>query len=67
MKRFRNNSNDFKQLKEKYVWILVNKGTHEEGGLPELEYKDVSDLLELVLNIEKKVSEIKLSVAVAID
>jgi len=59
--------NDFKQLKEKYVWILVNKGTHEEGGLPELEYKDVSDLLELVLNIEKKVSEIKLRVAVAID
>lgn len=55
--------NMLKQLKEKYPWSLLNKGTHEQGDLPEFERKDVSDLLTLVLSIEKKVAGIKLKVS----
>ena len=52
-----------KQLKEKYPWSLLNKGTHEQGDLPELERKDVSDLLNLVEDIEVKVSKVKLEIS----
>lgn len=52
-----------KQLKEKYPWSLLNKGTHEQGDLPELERKDVADLLTLVEEIERKTGEIKLEVS----
>jgi hypothetical protein len=45
---------DLKQLKGKYFWSLMNKGTHEQGDLPELERKDVVDLLTLVEKIETK-------------
>ncbi len=51
-----------KELKEKYPWNLLNKGTHEQGDLPELERKDVADLLKLVEEIEVKASEVKLEV-----
>jgi hypothetical protein len=54
---------DFRKLKEKYSWSLLNKGTHEQGDLPELERQDVSDLLNLVENIEAKVAEVKLEVS----
>ena len=53
---------DFKQLKEKYPWSLLNTGTHEQEDLPEFERKDVSDLLTLVLSIEKKVAAVKLEI-----
>lgn len=56
--------NDLRQelqlLKEKYPWSLLNKGTHEQGDLPELERKDIFDLLALVHSIEEKVSTLKL-------
>ncbi len=53
---------ELKQLKEKYNWCLLNKGTHEQGDLPELERKDVSDLLTLVERIEIKVCQLKLEI-----
>jgi len=53
----------FKLLKEKYSWSLLNKGTHEQGDLPEFERKDVSDLLSLVENIEIKVSKVNLEIS----
>jgi len=56
---------ELKQLKEKYPWSLLNKGTHEQGGLPEFQRKDVSDLLTLVLSIEEKVAAVKLEVSSA--
>ena len=54
---------DFKKLKEKYSWSLLNKGTHEQGDLAELERQDVTDLLSLVENIEVKVNEVKLEIS----
>lgn len=53
---------NLKLLKEKYPWSLLNKGTHEQGDLPELERKDVSDLLSLVEKIETNVTELRLEV-----
>lgn len=50
---------ELKQVKEKYNWLLLNKGTHEEEDLPELEHKEVSDLLILLLSIEEKVKAVK--------
>jgi len=50
---------ELKQVKEKYNWLLLNKGTHEQEDLPELEHKDVSDLLSLLLSIEEKVKAVK--------
>lgn len=50
---------ELKQVKEKYNWLLLNKGTHEQEDLPELEHKDVSDLLSLLLSIEAKVKAVK--------
>ncbi|MCB2289411.1 AAA family ATPase [Clostridium sp. CS001] len=54
---------ELKQLKEKYPWSLLNKGTHEQGDLPELERKDLADLLTLIEKIEAKVCEVKLEVS----
>lgn len=51
---------DLMKLKDNYLWNLLNKGVHEQGDLPELQRKDVSDLLNLVENIEDKVIKIKL-------
>ena len=44
---------DLNTLFEKYNWCLLNKGAHEQGDLPEFEYKDVSELYNLVSRIEE--------------
>jgi hypothetical protein len=53
---------DMKQLKEKYNWLLVNKGTHDQADLPEFERVDVLNLLNFVKNIEQAVLILSLEV-----
>jgi AAA15 family ATPase/GTPase len=48
-----------KELQEKYNWNLLNKGTHEEGGLPEFDREDVVGLYQLVTKIEAEAINIK--------
>ena len=52
-------------LKTKYPWSLLNKGVHEDGdeSQPEVERKDISDLIILIQSIEGNVSSFKMSVA----
>lgn len=51
-----------KSLKEKYPWSLLNKGTHEQGDLPEFERNDIKNLIELLEEIERKVHDVKIQV-----
>ncbi len=53
------------QLKKPYIWNLLNKGTHEQGNLPEFEIKDVSELLALCLKLEDTVGKMKWQVSIA--
>jgi DNA repair exonuclease SbcCD ATPase subunit len=52
-----------KELKEKYPWSLLNKGTHE-GDLPEFDRTDISSLIAIITNIEKLVASLKLVITV---
>jgi len=47
-------------LKENYNWLLLNKGIHEQGDLPEFERTDLTNLLALIDEIEDSVSNLKL-------
>ena len=49
-----------KELKEKYPWSLLNKGTHEQENLPEFDRTDITNLITIVSNIEKLVASFKL-------
>ncbi|MDR0515518.1 MAG: hypothetical protein LBH25_00560 [Fibromonadaceae bacterium] len=49
-----------KELKEKYLWNLLNKGAHEQEDLPEFEKDDISAIIEIIKNIEELVSSLKL-------
>lgn len=53
---------NFELLIKKYNWALVNKGTHEQGDLPEFEREDAAHLLALVGAIEQEVLALKLEV-----
>ncbi|MCK8061702.1 MULTISPECIES: AAA family ATPase [unclassified Fusibacter] len=53
-----------KELKEKYNWALLNKGTHEEDALPEFDRKDILSLYKLVTKIEGEVIKIKFTTEV---
>lgn len=53
---------DLKSLKENYSWNLLNKGTHEQGDLPEFERTDIKVLIEVVEKIDKAVSSINLEI-----
>lgn len=55
-------NNQLKQLKDKYNWSLQNKGTHEEGSLPEFERTDIKNLYNLVVSIEEEVQTINLKI-----
>jgi energy-coupling factor transporter ATP-binding protein EcfA2 len=50
----------FSTLFEDYMWCLLNKGAHEQGDLPEFEYKDVSELFKLVSKIEELARSLKI-------
>jgi hypothetical protein len=55
--------NEFKQLKKKYSWCLLNKGTHEQSNLSEFDRTDIKSLYELVTSIEEKVQTINLRIS----
>lgn len=53
---------ELKLLKERYTWSILNKGTHEQGDLPEFERKDITDLIALVESIERKTKELEIDI-----
>jgi len=55
------------ELKAKYNWNLLNKGTHEQEGLPEFERSDVSGLLQLVTRLDELSRSFSVSVALSPD
>jgi DNA repair exonuclease SbcCD ATPase subunit len=51
-----------KELKENYIWSLLNKGTHEQEDLPEFDKADLENLIVLITNIENSVTSLKLNI-----
>jgi len=49
-----------KELKEKYNWNLLNKGTHEQEDLPEFDRDDILKLITLTKNIEEQIIDFKI-------
>ena len=54
---------DLQKLNENNCKKLLNKGAHEQSDLPEFNFKEVSKLLNLIENIEKKVQNFKVEVS----
>jgi len=50
-----------KKLTEKYVWDLLNNGTHEQENLPEFDANDVKNLIDLIKTIEELVNSLKIN------
>ncbi|TGL65951.1 hypothetical protein [Leptospira sarikeiensis] len=44
--------NKLKELKEKYPWSILNKGTHEQDDLPEFERSDIKNVIEIIKEID---------------
>ena len=42
------------------MWVLLNKGTHIDGTIPEFERGEIKKLLELVEKISTEVDELKI-------
>jgi|GEM_PF-344930 len=55
-------STHLKLIKEKYNWMLLNKGTHAQSDLPEFERKDISEIIGLLTTIELEIVQLKLDV-----
>lgn len=52
------------QLKEKYNWMLINKGTHFENEQKEFERADIKQLIEILERLDAAVRKVKISVTV---
>lgn len=45
-------------------WSKLNKGTHEDGSIPEFTRGEVKQLIELVEKLAKDVDKVKIKAAV---
>jgi len=50
---------DLRLIKDKYNWTILNKGTHEQGDLPEFNRKDLLDCIETLERIESNTRGLK--------
>lgn len=55
---------DLKKLMETSSWSKLNKGTHEDGSIPEFTRGEVKQLIELVEKLAKDVDKVKIKAAV---
>lgn len=55
---------DLKKLMETFSWSKLNKGTHEDGSIPEFTRGEVKQLIELVEKLAKDVDKVKIKAAV---
>jgi len=52
------------QLRGRYNWLLMSKGTHFESGQPEFSRTEIGKLLELLERFDKEVREMKVNVSI---
>jgi len=50
---------DFILIREDYNWRILNKGTHDQGDLPEFDREDIKRCIEVIERIEYGVTELK--------
>jgi energy-coupling factor transporter ATP-binding protein EcfA2 len=50
------------ELKDQYNWALLNKGTHEDGSIPEFDRADILNLITLLKKIDGQCSSLKMQI-----